>query len=218
MVLGTVQLQVGAHVDARGERFRRQRGERGVMAPARLAHDDLHIRERDVGPVGHLVAPDERCLVDREARLAEQPLDEAVVARARLVERLVREIDEAVLAAAQRERRTLEIDVVEAHLPDEERPPRKSDIGALDRERRAAAAIGDAQSFEREGWAQPAPAAADSAHRNRGAGGLLDGGDDVLSIAVDRRQRDIAQPQHQRGENDDEEGRAAQGEADKDAR
>jgi hypothetical protein len=42
-----------------------------------------------------------RRIVDRDARLRQQPFDETVVAGAALVERTVREIDEAVLAAAK---------------------------------------------------------------------------------------------------------------------
>jgi hypothetical protein len=183
------------------------------------AHRDLHVGKLDLGSVAQLVAPCERGLVDRDARLGEEPLGEAIVAAARaLVERLVGEIDEAILAAAQRQRGTVDVDVVEAHLAHGERPPREDDVRALDGKRGAPAAIGHVQALEGERRAQAAPAAFDALHGNRGAGGLLETRDDVPAVIVHRRKRDVAQPQDQGREGDDQERRGARCQAQDDAR
>jgi hypothetical protein len=107
---------------------------------------------------------------------------------------------------------------VEAHLADGERPPRQRDLGALDGKRRAAAPIGDAQALERERGSQPPPSTLDAPHRHGRARRLLDRGDDIGPVVVDGGKRDVAQPKHQRGEGDDEEGRGARCQAENDSR
>ncbi len=86
-----------------------------MVASQPAMHGDLHLRERHLGSAGELVAPGERRVVDREPRLREEPAGErAFVLGAGAVERLVREIDEAVGGATQHELRAVEVHVVEA--------------------------------------------------------------------------------------------------------
>ena len=207
------QAHVGAQLQAARELARRRRGEDRAMASEMLAHLDLDAVEAHLGDVGLLVAPDEHRFVDAQARLREQPLGERALARPRLVERLVGEVDEAVGAAAQVQLRMVEVDVPEAELPRQQRPPRDRHLGALEGKGGLAVAVRDGEALERHARPQALPRAGDAARRDLHARGLLDGGDDVVAIAVDVGERHIAHPKQGHGEGDEEDSRDARSQA-----
>ena len=183
-----------------------------------LAHLDLDAIEAHLRHARLLVAPDQRRLVDAETGLREQPFGEGALAGAGLVERLVAEIDEAVGAAAKRELRMVEVDVLEDGLHGEKRPPRERHLGALERQGDLAVAVGDLEALERNARPHALPRAREAACRDVHSGGLRDRGDDVLAVLVDVGQRDVAQPKRHQGEGDEEERRDARSQAKDDAR
>ncbi|MBK7659859.1 MAG: hypothetical protein IPJ28_12230 [Betaproteobacteria bacterium] len=210
--------EVGAHVEARRE-FGRWRGvEPDPVATALLAHRDLDAPQSDRRGPGLLVLPRKRRIVDREAGLGEEPVGEGALVAARIAaERPVGEIDQAVGAPAQVDGRAVEVDVREAQVPGEERPPRNGDVRALEREGGLAAAIGDAHAREGQLGTQALPARGDVGDGHGHPRGARDRSRDVLAEVVDARENPVAQHRDREREDDERREREGRGDAQGDA-